>query len=221
MKPQLYFRGYDNGTSGGYAESADLVHWEVRRVIKVRRATHWLLDVLPNLEYLDSLLSKAGGAANVVIAYEQTRKNKGWGTRNNYVSGRNEEFWRVLLTERKVTFASVDPMSWHSVCFRDIAPGEPKDRAREYIRRRCPECGWLDSYAKAPRQAFVDAMCIALWCHDRYQELTANGIAAGYHEFSGSAWWFPTAVAAPRYREQPLSCNDASSAESRESAGTL
>jgi hypothetical protein len=221
MKSQLYIRGYDNGTSGGSADSADLIHWEVRRVTKVRRGTHWLLDVLPNLAYLDSLLLKAGGPGNVVIAYEQTRKNKRFGTRNNYVSGRNEEFWRVLLTGRNVTFASVDPLSWQNVCFKDIPPGDSKDRAREYVRRRCPECAWLDSYAKAPREAFVDAMCIALWCHDRYLELTANGIAAGYHEFSGSAWWFPTAVAAPRNLDQPLNCSRAPSSQLRDGAEVL
>jgi hypothetical protein len=168
----------------------------VRMVTKVRRRTHWLLGVPENLAYLDSLLVKAGGPDKVVVAYEQTRKNKRFGTRNNYVGGRNEEFWRVLLSVRELTFASVDPKSWQSVCFRNIAPGHSKDRAREYVRQRCPETDWLDSYNKAPREAIVDAMCIALWCRDRYQELTSNGINAGYHEFSGSAWWFPSAVAA-------------------------
>lgn len=197
MKSGLYVLAYDGGTSGGSAGSADWNNWDVRMVTKVRRGTHWLLDVDENLAYLDSLLERVGGPSNVVVAYEQTKKNNKFGTRNNFVGGRNEEFWRVLLTMRKVPFASVDPKSWQSVCFKEIAPGKPKDRAREYVRRRCPETAWLDSHNKAPREAFTDAMCIALWCRDRYQEITSKGIDAGYHEFSGSAWSFPSAIAAP------------------------
>src|SRR5579862_4133973 len=158
-KSKLYFLGYDNGTSGGSAGSNDLRNWDVRRVTKVRRRKHWLLGVPENLAYLDALLEKAGGPANVVVAYEQNRENNHFGTKNNFVNGRNEEFWRVILSVRNVTFASVDPLSWQSVCFKNIPPGDSKDRAREYVRRRCPETGWLDSYGKARREAYVDAMC--------------------------------------------------------------
>lgn len=196
MNSNIYVLSYDNGTSGASAGSVDLVEWDVRLVSKLKIRTHWLLDVRDNLAYLDALLKKAGGPENVIVAYEQNRKNKRFGTRNNFVNGRNEEFWRVVLTERNLTFASVDPKSWQSVLFKDIPSGDPKDRAREYIRRRCPETGWLDSYNKAPREAIVDAMCIGMWCRDMYRELTSKGIKAGYYEFSGSSWSFPPEVVA-------------------------
>lgn len=172
------------------------MNWDARLVTKVKIRTHWLLNVRENQAFLDSLVEKAGGPGKLVVAYEQARKNKQFGTRNNYVNGRNEEFWRVALTERNLTFASVDPKSWQSVLLKGIPAGDSKDRARDYIRQRCPNTGWLDSHNKAPREAIVDAMCIGLWCRDMYHELTANGIRAGYYELSGSSWWFASDVAA-------------------------
>lgn len=157
--------GIDGGTSGSFALWTG-TSWETYLVVKEKVGTHWLLSVEANMEILKSLVAKAGGPANVVVAYEKARKNTKFGTRNNFVNGRNEEFWRVLLAREKLECHAVDPKTWQAVCLKGIAGEDPKDRAREYIRRRYGDMPWLDSCTKAMREAFVDAMCIALWCGD-------------------------------------------------------
>jgi hypothetical protein len=161
-----YPLGIDGGTSGG-AALWNGTSWETHVVVKEKIGCHWLLSIEGNIEMLTSLVNKAGGPANVVVAYEQARKNPMFGSKNNYVNGRNEEFWRVILQMLDLEHCSVDPKTWQ-VCLKGIALEDPKDRAREFIRRRCGETAWLDSLTKASREAVVDAMCIALWCGDQY-----------------------------------------------------
>ena len=163
------FVGIDGGSSGAFAASRDLVTWDVKLVATVWDRGHRLLDVAANLDYLKSLSLHEGGPNELVVAYEQSRKNPKFGVKNAHVNGRNEEFWRVLLSMTEVPFLSVDPKTWQSVCFKDIPGTDTKERAREYVTKRCPNTGWLDDYNKAPREAIVDAMCITIWLFDHYQ----------------------------------------------------
>jgi hypothetical protein len=166
--PPLVFGGIDGGSSGAMAFLRENGSWDVTVVSIVREGSHRLLAINDNLHFIEKAALSAGGRQNLVVAYEKTRKNPMFGTKNNYVSGRNEEFWRVLLTLQQISHYAVDPKTWQSLCFRDIDLPDTKDRAREFLRRRCPATDWLDSYNKAPREAIQDAMCIALWCRYRH-----------------------------------------------------
>jgi hypothetical protein len=163
------FGGFDGGSSGAMVFVDQSGHWAVQPVFKVQVRGHWLLQIDANLDFIDTVAKRAGGRNNLVVAYEEARKNPRFGTKNNFVNGRNEEFWRVLLSAEGINNVSVDPKTWQSVCLKGITLADTKDRAYEYIRRRCPETEWLDAYNKAPREAIVDAMCIALWCRDHHQ----------------------------------------------------
>jgi hypothetical protein len=159
----------DGGSSGAMAFCGPDGKWHVQVVSIFKDRRHWLLSVDANLAFLQRMEELAGGRENIVLAYERSRKNFKFGLNNTHVNGRNEEFWRVLLSVQKIQHCSVDPKSWQCVCFKGITGTDTKARAREYIRRRCPGTEWLDAYNKAPREAIVDAMCIALWCKDRHQ----------------------------------------------------
>jgi hypothetical protein len=175
MQPTTYV-GIDGGSSGKAVSTVDFLNWDVHDLGTVWLGGHRLLSVETNLEILNTVAFKAGGLQNVFVAYEQSRKNPRFGTKNNFVNGRNEEFWRVVLSISKVRFVSVDPKTWQSVCLKDITLSDTKERAREYLRRRCPSTDWLDAYNKAPREAIQDAMCIALWC--RAQHLSSPATPA-------------------------------------------
>ncbi len=172
--PIRVYVGIDGGSSGAVAAVDETGAWQVALVAAVQERGHWLLSVDQNLEFLRLAVAKAGGLDNVLVAYEQSRKNPMFGSKNNFVNGRNEEFWRVLLTVKGFRHCSVDPKTWQSVCLKGINSTDTKVRAREYIRRMCPETTWLDCYNKAPREAIVDAMCIALWCKASYHDLAAD-----------------------------------------------
>lgn len=166
---EIIFGGFDGGSSGAMAFVDPAGHWEVQPVFKVQERGHWLLQIQANLDFIDKVAKRAGGGCKLVVAYEEARKNPRFGTKNNFVNGRNEEFWRVLLSMAGIDNVSVDPKTWQGVCLKGIAIADTKDRACEYIRRHCAGTEWLDDYNKAPREAIVDAMCIALWNRDRYQ----------------------------------------------------
>jgi hypothetical protein len=176
---KLKFLGIDGGSSGAYAATIDLQTWDVGLVDTVWDRGHRLLDVRKQVKILSSISADVGGASGLVAAYEQSRKNTKFGAKNNFVNGRNEEFWRVLLGAQTIRCCSVDPKTWQCACFKGIKPGRTKDRAREYIRRRCPKTDWLDCFNKAPREAIVDAMCIAIWCRDRYRTIRSGAIGTG------------------------------------------
>lgn len=166
---QLIYGGMDGGSSGAGAFLGPDGKWHVRLVSIFKDRRHWLLSVNENADFVNHMAELAGGRKNIIMAYERSRKNFKFGLNNTHVNGRNEEFWRVLLSLQKVQHCSVDPKTWQSLCLKGITGSDTKERAREYIRRRCPGTEWLDSYNKAPREAIVDAMCIALWCKDQHQ----------------------------------------------------
>jgi len=172
---KIKYGGIDGGSSGAMAFVDENGAWETHLVEIIYDRGHWLLDVKKNLAILRSIADSAGGIDHLMIAYEQSRKNPDFGVKNAHVNGRNEEFWRVTLEGHDFSYCSVDPKTWQCACLKDIPIVDTKERAREYIRQRCPGTGdWLDSLNKAPRKAIVDAMCIALWCRDKYRNVEVN-----------------------------------------------
>jgi len=173
-----YIGGTDGGSSGASAFLSPAGEWHVQTVFAAAEKGHRLLSVDENEAYLDAMAARAGGFDRLVIAYELSRKNKMFGYVNNFTNGRNEEFWRVLLRMKRIRCIAVDPKTWQCKTSKGIRGPGPKDRAREYIRQRCPGTDWLDSYNKAPREAIVDAMCIALWCKDYWLVKGPAGFAS-------------------------------------------
>lgn len=163
------FVGIDGGSSGAMAKLDQYGNWEVCLVSTEWEGGHRLLAVEENLDVLRAWGIKAGGLDHLVVAYEKSRKNPAFGTKNNYVNGRNQEFWRVIFKVLNIQCYAVDPKTWQSLCFKGITCPDTKDRAREYIRRHFPGIDWLEDYNKAPREAIQDAMCIALWAKFRYE----------------------------------------------------
>ncbi|MGH7968006.1 MAG: hypothetical protein ACREIC_04690 [Limisphaerales bacterium] len=95
--PIKLFGGGDNGRSGAVAFFDQGGNWYVFLVSVVLQRKHGLLNVQRNHAFLDAMVAMAGGPKHVVVAYERSRKNPMFGAKNNYVNGRNEEFWRVSL----------------------------------------------------------------------------------------------------------------------------
>jgi hypothetical protein len=102
----------------------------------------------------------------IQIVYERCRKNTGFGTRNNFVNGRHDEFWRVLLELKGLPCTPVLPRTWQDPCLGRGGSVDTKERALDYVRSRCSDLAWLDDFNKVQRQGIVDAMCIALWAKD-------------------------------------------------------
>jgi hypothetical protein len=153
----------DGGVSGEIVAMFNRTCWRVHRVAVTRENGRPVLDIKKNLAFLDAIAERAGGRQRLFVVYERSRQNTMFGVKNSFANGRNEEFWRVLLTLGEFQFASVDPKTWQAYCFKGIAEGKPKPRALKFVQRNCPDLGWLESHTKAERLGIVDAMCIALW----------------------------------------------------------
>jgi hypothetical protein len=155
--------GIDGGLSGEIAAMFSRTCWQVHRVAVTLENERRVLDTKKNRAFLDAIAERAGGLHRLFVVYERSRQNTKFGFKNAFINGRNEEFWRVLLTLGEFQFASVDPKTWQAYCFKGIEKGKPKPRALKFVQRNCPDLGWLESHTKAERLGIVDAMCIALW----------------------------------------------------------
>lgn len=165
---EMLFAGIDGGVSGDIAVLDRNNHWRVQHVVVGQEKDQNVLDIEGNLLLLRTLAEMAGGVNRLVVVYEAFRKNSDWGTNNSFACGRHDEFWRVLLTDHKFRFTSVDPKTWQAHCFRGIEAEKPKQKALKFVQNNCRELEWLDAYAKSQQHGVVDAMCIALWA--RHQQ---------------------------------------------------
>lgn len=162
MKTQI---GIDGGRYGAiFALYPDLT-WEAHPVL-VGGDDEVMLDVRGNSRLIEAMVARAGGRDNVQVTYERCRKNPMFGYRNNFVNGRHDEFWRVLLEEKGVPCAPVFPRTWQDPCLGRGGSLDTKERALRYVRSRCGDLVWLDKFNKVQREGIVDAMCIALWAKD-------------------------------------------------------
>ncbi|HYG33708.1 MAG TPA: hypothetical protein VEC99_02925, partial [Clostridia bacterium] len=90
------FIGIDGGRYGALAALYPDLTWEAYPVL-VGDGEEIMLDVQGNYRLLESMAARAGGVDKIQVVYERCRKNPMFGYRNNFVNGRHDEFWRVLL----------------------------------------------------------------------------------------------------------------------------
>lgn len=167
----LWIAAIDGGISGQVVALDPQNRWRTQRVVVTRYKGRNVLDIQANLLLLQTMAKWAGGLDRIVVVYESSRKNTAWGIKNSFAGGRHDEFWRVLLSLSDFHLTSVDPKTWQAWCFEGMKPAKkPKQRARQFVQRKCPDLAWLDAYPQAEQAGIVDAMCIALWA--RHQQET-------------------------------------------------
>lgn len=155
--------GIDNGFSGAIAILDAENQIEVSPVIYQDLGREKLLDVDRNLKMIRDLLATAHVAPErALVVFEQSQINPKFGARNNYQNGRNNEFWRVVLTSARIPYAWVNPRSWQKRVFEGVRGNDTKEMAALAVRRRFPNLD-LSGYTKAQREGICDAICIALW----------------------------------------------------------
>jgi hypothetical protein len=157
--------GIDAGSSGAIAALHPDLTWQAYPVLATREEETFL-SVAGNYALLESIAARAGGMDNIQVVYERGRKNTGFGTRNNFVNGRHDEFWRVLLKVKGVPCFPIFPRTWQDPCLGRGGSIDTKVRALAYVRSRNNNLGWLDEFNKVKREGIVDAMCIAHWARD-------------------------------------------------------
>jgi hypothetical protein len=157
--------GIDGGRYGAMAALYPDHTWEVHPVL-VGGVEEVMLDVKGNYRLIEAMAAKAGGMDRIKVAYERCRKNPMFGYKNNFVNGRHDEFWRVLLEANSVPCVPVFPRTWQDPCLGRGGALDTKERALNYVRSCCRDLGWLDDFNKVQREGIVDAMCIALWAKD-------------------------------------------------------
>jgi hypothetical protein len=159
----------DGGVSGGFTGRLPDGTWDAHPVVVAMERGRRVLDVLGNLQMLRSFAERAGGIDRVLIVYEAAGQNQIFGWRNSFVIGRNDEFWRVLLTLGGFRYASVHPNTWQTACGikstkrKDRKEKDTKPKALAFVRKHCGALEWLDKFTKVQQSGIVDAMCIALW----------------------------------------------------------
>jgi hypothetical protein len=162
----LSYLTIDNGITGAMsflAPDDELICCPVPyRDLKKER----LLDVVGNLALVRSMVEKAKAMNGKILAiFEQSPITPLFGAKNNYVNGRNNEFWRVLLTMEKVPFTWVNPRRWQKDVFRGIRGRDTKEMARLVVEQRFPtfRCNDLN---KSQTEGVMDAICIAIWARE-------------------------------------------------------
>lgn len=159
----------DGGVTGALAFLFPDGTWEGYPVVVGMDRGHRVLDVMGNLRLLQSIAARAAKMDRVFVVYERAGQNRTFGFRNSFINGRNDEFWRVLLTLGGFRFASVDPKTWQTACgikkgsANQVEGETTKQRALNFLRRNHPNLEWLDDYTDAQQSGIVDAMCMALW----------------------------------------------------------
>ena len=122
------FIGIDGGRYGALAALYPDGTWEAYPVVATR-VEETFLNVPGNYRLVELLAARAGGMDKILIVYERCRKNTGFGTRNNFVNGRHDEFWRVLLEAKGVPCAPIFPRTWQDPCLGRGGDVDTKVRA--------------------------------------------------------------------------------------------
>jgi hypothetical protein len=155
--------GIDNGTSGAIACLTPGGEALCEAVIFQDLGQEKLMDIGQNLALLRRMIDTAGLPINqVMVAFEQAQITPRFGYKNNYTNGRNNEFWRVLLTTAKIPFVWVNPRIWQKAVFTGIRGNDTKEMADLVRRQRFPNLN-LDGFTKIQAGGINDAVCIALW----------------------------------------------------------
>jgi hypothetical protein len=171
------FVGIDGGVSGAIGARLENGQWIMHPVAVTRHNGRRKLDICRNVGLLKSIAADAGGWERMFVLYEKSGQNPGFGYKNAFVNGQNEEFWRVSLSLGGFQFGCVDPRTWHADCFKRVHGKKSKQKARNYVRKCCPGVQGLEVFTKAQQVGIIDAMCIALWGHARAAVAQAPAIA--------------------------------------------
>jgi hypothetical protein len=155
---KLYI-GIDNGTTGAVAALYPTDQAVCHPVMVMRLGNEKLLDVQGNIEVLRTLI---GASQSVLVAFEQAQIAPKFGAKNNYTNGKNNEFWRVLLTLERIPFCWVNPKTWQKTIFHGIRGTDTKVMAELVRRQRFPDLD-LREYNASQREGINDALGIALW----------------------------------------------------------
>jgi hypothetical protein len=159
MPTTVTYLGIDNGTSGAIALLTPSGAVLCEPVLVQDLGKEKLLDIAGNLELLQQMI---GGAAQVLVVFEQAQITPQFGYKNNYTNGRNNEFWRVLLTLARIPFTWVNPQRWQREMFSGIRGDDTKEMADLVRRQRFPGLD-LSRHTKIEISGINDAICIALW----------------------------------------------------------
>jgi hypothetical protein len=155
--------GIDNGTSGAIACITPRAEVLCEPVLFHDLGKEKQLDVDGNAALLRRMIDASGMPADqVMVVFEQAQLNPKFGFRNNYTNGRNNEFWRVVLTLSKKPFSWVNPQTWQRAIFAGIRGKDTKQMADLVRRQRFPDLD-LSGYTRIQVGGINDAVCIALW----------------------------------------------------------
>lgn len=162
------YLGIDNGLTGALAlllpdDSLAFHPVHVRDLGKER-----LLDVRKNLAVLQEMARLAAArGCKLLTVFEQGPKSPEFGAKNNYTNGRNNEFWRVLLSIEQIPFGWVNPRRWQDDVFLGIRGDDTKQMAKLLVEQRFPRVTF-PKMTKTEEEGIMDAICIALWAREHH-----------------------------------------------------
>jgi hypothetical protein len=123
------------------------------------------LNIRANLENLERILEQAKcSKERSLVLVEKFQPNPKFGT-NNFVNGRNEEFWRMLLTEHRFPFKWVFAKSWQAHLFAGVRGKNTALKARMILEQRFPTLS-LKNFTVPQREGISDAILISLWASE-------------------------------------------------------
>jgi hypothetical protein len=158
--------GIDNGFTGAMALLLPDDTIQFQTVLYRDLGKEKLLDIHANRAILRGLLKSAEATnCRVFTIFEQSPITPAFGAKNNYTNGKNNEFWRVLLSLEEIPFGWANARRWQKDLFVGIRGGDTKEMARLVVRQRFPkfDCGGLTD---SQQEGVDDAICLALWARE-------------------------------------------------------
>jgi hypothetical protein len=165
IEATVAYLGIDNGTSGAIACITPDGEAVCEPVAVQDLGKEKLMDIEGNLALLQRMIASLP-LRQVLVVFEQAQITPRFGYKNNYTNGRNNEFWRVLLTMAKIPFTWVNPQVWQRAVFNGIRGDDTKEMADLVRRQRFPSLD-LNGYTRIQVGGINDAICIALWARQR------------------------------------------------------
>lgn len=155
--------GIDNGFTGAIVLLTPDDQIVCRPVVVLDLGKEKLLDVAPNVTMLRELTDIAASYdCGVHIVFEQSPIAPIFGVKNNYTNGKNNEFWRVILTLGKLPFSWINAQKWQKELFAGIRGDDTKAMAALVCRQQLPALD-VSAYKRSQTEGIHDALCIALW----------------------------------------------------------
>lgn len=133
------------------------------------------LNVDANLALIENVLSRAGcSKENVLVAVERCQANPKFGAPNNFTNGRNNEFWRVLLTGNGFPFVWANPKTWQKHVFSGMSGSDTGKMAELALRQLFPGVS-LKGLTTPQREGITDAILIARWASQNFGWIPSGG----------------------------------------------